>query len=213
MRPGSPCRELALFADLLWATGRGKWGSHSFLSRCQTRWGWNIWWGSDTQPYPRPVANLELCLLATTGTILVQGKALVWCPSSCMVPGLVLDGSGPRAQALLVLVLRPGGHGKQIYLTILISATGRKAGVGLVPQKTARLRHTGSTSTLRPRYVQTQSKPRAESPGLWWRRTGSGLGSELSSTQLGFTVVPSDARPGGSHQGWGQGGGQPQAVE
>lgn len=92
MRPGSPCRELALFAELLWATERGKWGSHSFLSRCQTRRGWNSWWGSDTQPRPRPVANLELCLLATIATILVQGKTLVWCPSLCMAwSWMVLD--------------------------------------------------------------------------------------------------------------------------
>lgn len=88
---------------------------------------------------------------------------------SFFVHGLVLDGSGPRAQALLVLVLRSGGHSKQIYLNILISTTGQKTGAGLVPQRTARLRHTGSTSTLKPRYVQTQSEPRAEGPGLFCR--------------------------------------------
>lgn len=70
--------------------------------------------------------------------------------------GLVLGGSGPRAQPLLILVSRHGGHSKQIYLTILIPATGLKAGAGPVPQRTARLRHTGSTLTLRPRYVQTR---------------------------------------------------------
>lgn len=165
---------------------------------------------------------------------------------------------------------------KQRFLTILIPATGLKAGAGPIPQRTARLRHTGSTSIPRPRYVHTppglawpglaQSKPRAERPGLvhgfncigcphcgsqrlkqkaslgsvhapsgapkvtgtccglcqyakqswilgqwclWWAGTGPGLGSGLPLTQLGFTLSPSVARSGGSHQTWGRGGGQP----
>lgn len=60
-----------------------------------------------------------------------------------------------------------GRHSKQIYLTILIPVTDLKAGVGPVPQRTARLRHRGSILTLRPRYVWTP-------PGLAWFRASPG---------------------------------------
>lgn len=74
------------------------------LSGNETREAWSSWWRWNTQSHPRQVADLELCLLATMATILVQGQVLWWSPLSCRVPGWVLGGSGPRAQPFLVLV-------------------------------------------------------------------------------------------------------------
>ncbi|XP_029073348.1 PDZ and LIM domain protein 4 isoform X2 [Monodon monoceros] len=77
---------------------------------------------------------------------------------------------------------------KQRFLTILIPATGLKAGAGPIPQRTARLRHTGSTSIPRPRMAVQRQAGGPQPRGLGQKMAGQAwdllTGSHLASKSL-----------------------------
>lgn len=131
----------------------------------ETRKAWSSWWGRNTQPHPR--------WWLTWSSISCRNGHHSGAGASATVVSFAVPDARPGPGGLWVQSPAPLGpgpshirHTKQTYLTILISATGLKAGAGPVPQRT-RLRHRGSTLTLRPRYVRTP-------PGLAWFRASPG---------------------------------------